>query len=1325
MKKLLTSIAVTLAVTLAIAFTTFATDTMQVIAVENSGTVSASAEESAVDAGTVSASAEKAAVKGRRTVLLYLCGSNLETQAAMASYNIRQILAARFSADEDVRVIIMTGGSGKWQTERDWLVFPDDVNVPEDAVMELDEEAFPYQAEKTSQVSNVYNQIWEARGKDAKVNGGPDPNAGRMVLRDGDGITGAEGTAVEADREFMSDPEVLKAFIDYGVEHYPADKYDLILWDHGGGPTGGFGVDEHDKEFKTMSFSGIVDALAHNKVVDPDGDGVPNGKFDFVDFDACLMSSIELQLVLADYTDYYISSPELEPGYGQYYTNWLNTAGEDPDINTFTLGRQIVDDFMWFYEADEGVGQEGTLTVTDTQKFTGSGILDALADMNEEMKKEAGQQLFYDELSSVDGSIRYGSEDFFDLGNLASLISVRNSEVSREDLEGDGEISDTNAYNEMRLTSRICGILQDAEDKDIIYGRGTDGIISRDQFIRNMDGSCNLSDLHTSGVHIFFPSPDKISYALDYCDEMAKVIEAMPDKQDGRYTFLRDYRQTVIDYALIGLTGRTVNKLINQEKTAKADINYDTVRNYWRQGITDPDDLQYTDWADLASPLLEMRDGGEAGAKDWLDSLVRQQAEEALVVDNVSAKEVRTKTGTGYKIHISDVRNRCIAGVRRNVTAEIPVLEDYLNERFDEEGRKAIGSDAGISLGAVDGTLDYLSELGLESSSSDMIRWMNKKESSWDISPIEEKWYAINDAEGKNHVAAIYDEDETSYTVVGLNGTGEDALPVLLVFRKGDDPDTRMSTLSEVIFITPNAPSRPVKPENLTETVTFRPVIYVKYYVSEYFLPISENAFVITRDNAAGITMSFTDVSSISDIRDTDGDRKVLHSVFTVTDIYDDKIDISEKVNAADEKIVEIGLTRIKTGIYNNGEAVSPEVIYNGQVLQEGKDYTWQLYNDPIGALSPQLKECGEYSLLLKGQGKFTGYAEKTFLIVRAEEAAQDAVDAAQAELTAAVEAVEAAKASGDKDALTAAYERLVSAQNALADAQAELNRTKSAMAKEKQEELEEQISILEDQVKDLTDDLNEAMVIDISNFAVTMAPSIEYDNRGNEIEVSVAGLDPADYGVSYYDNFDIGTATLKITPKSRRYKGEITRTYEIVPRKVDPDVILSKSSYVYNGKVKTPSVTVADEEREYEKGRDYTVSYPSGRKNAGTYKVKVQMKGFYTGTFTRTFRITKAANTLKLKAKTAKVKYRKLKKKSQTLPVTRVIRFTGKGNGKRTYTKVSGSKKITVNKKTGRITVKKGLKKGTYKLKIKVKAAGNKNYKAKTGTIQCKVIVR
>ena len=52
------------------------------------------------------------------------------------------------------------------------------------------------------------------------------------------------------------------------------------------------------------------------------------------------------------------------------------------------------------------------------------------------------------------------------------------------------------------------------------------------------------------------------------------------------------------------------------------------------------------------------------------------------------------------------------------------------------------------------------------------------------------------------------------------------------------------------------------------------------------------------------------------------------------------------------------------------------------------------------------------------------------------------------------------------------------------------------------------------------------------------------------------------------------------------------------------------------------------------------------------------------------------------------------------------------------------GGKLITVNKKTGKVTIKKGLKTGKYNVKVKLTAPTNKNYRAAKKTITLKVVI-
>lgn len=190
-----------------------------------------------------------------------------------------------------------------------------------------------------------------------------------------------------------------------------------------------------------------------------------------------------------------------------------------------------------------------------------------------------------------------------------------------------------------------------------------------------------------------------------------------------------------------------------------------------------------------------------------------------------------------------------------------------------------------------------------------------------------------------------------------------------------------------------------------------------------------------------------------------------------------------------------------------------------------------------------------------------------------------------------------------------------------------------------------------------------------------------------------------------------------------------VTVTNESIPKQTDIStvtVVLSKTAFTYNGKVQKPTVTLSNGEV-LKEGVDYTLTWSTASpKNVGTYTVTVTGIGAYTGTTSKTFNINKAANPLTVKAKTVKVKFSAVKKKAQALAVSKVVTFSKKGQGTLSYAKVSGNKKITINKKTGKVTVAKGLKKGTYSVKVKVKAAGNANYKASAyKTVTFKIVIK
>lgn len=85
------------------------------------------------------------------------------------------------------------------------------------------------------------------------------------------------------------------------------------------------------------------------------------------------------------------------------------------------------------------------------------------------------------------------------------------------------------------------------------------------------------------------------------------------------------------------------------------------------------------------------------------------------------------------------------------------------------------------------------------------------------------------------------------------------------------------------------------------------------------------------------------------------------------------------------------------------------------------------------------------------------------------------------------------------------------------------------------------------------------------------------------------------------------------------------------------------------------------------------------------------------------------------------------VKKYAQSLKLSlkgKTVKVAGKKT-KVSFKKVSGSKKLSINKSTGKIKVKKGTKKGTYKIKVKVSAKSSTKYASATKTKTFKVKVK
>lgn len=105
-------------------------------------------------------------------------------------------------------------------------------------------------------------------------------------------------------------------------------------------------------------------------------------------------------------------------------------------------------------------------------------------------------------------------------------------------------------------------------------------------------------------------------------------------------------------------------------------------------------------------------------------------------------------------------------------------------------------------------------------------------------------------------------------------------------------------------------------------------------------------------------------------------------------------------------------------------------------------------------------------------------------------------------------------------------------------------------------------------------------------------------------------------------------------------------------------------------------------------------------------------------------FEYVRSANPMSVAPKTAKVKYKKVRKKTRLVARSKVLTIKN-ANGVLSYRKLSGNKKILINAKNGVVTVKKKLKRGTYKVRVQVTTSGNAYYTGKAKTVTFKIKVK
>ncbi len=174
----------------------------------------------------------------------------------------------------------------------------------------------------------------------------------RFTVTQGMEPWGTSGTSIgEAN---MGDPQTLVDFAQWGMGNFPAERYALVIWDHGSGWRGRTDTPRPYRDVAVDDTSG-GDALSMPELrsaLDALSDSGAE-PIDLVGFDACLMGMIEVDDQLVPYADVRVGSEETEPADGWPYDTVLATLRTTPTIHAGQLGTMIVDAYHASYGDSE------------------------------------------------------------------------------------------------------------------------------------------------------------------------------------------------------------------------------------------------------------------------------------------------------------------------------------------------------------------------------------------------------------------------------------------------------------------------------------------------------------------------------------------------------------------------------------------------------------------------------------------------------------------------------------------------------------------------------------------------------------------------------------------------------------------------------------------------------------------------------------------------------------------------------------------------------------------------------------------------------------
>ncbi len=213
----------------------------------------------------------------------------------------------------------------------------------------------------------------------------------------------------------MADADTLVDFVTWAIQTYPADRYILVLSDHGMGWPGGWSDAQPagggDPNIPLASKLGdyiylheLDNALAEIR----SKTGLE--KFDIIGMDACLMGQLEVFSALQPHARFAVASEEVEPALGWAYTSFLTALKQNPGMDPAEVSQLIVDSYI---EDDQRIVDDQARAEMLRQSGSMGGLFGVYGGVTSEaLARQMGQD---------------GTLSAIDLEQLPSLMNAYNS----------------------------------------------------------------------------------------------------------------------------------------------------------------------------------------------------------------------------------------------------------------------------------------------------------------------------------------------------------------------------------------------------------------------------------------------------------------------------------------------------------------------------------------------------------------------------------------------------------------------------------------------------------------------------------------------------------------------------------------------------------------------------------------------------------------------------------------------------------------------------------------------------------------------------------